>query len=164
MKLKLLYVFLFFACIGILDAVYLTSEHYSNEIPPCSTSIWVDCGKVLGSKYAMFGPLPVAVLGLVFYSSVAGLAVVRISVERSMTWSDKIWQFISQFIRGEQITFEQFLYYCQLLATVSALAFSAYFVYLQLAVLQAICIYCMVSAVNSVILFSLTMAERHINE
>lgn len=143
----------------MLDASYLTMEHYSNEIPPCSTSIWVDCGKVLRSSYSMVGPVPLAVLGLMFYGSMVGLALIRIAVEKRQTWVDEVWRLVEKALSIKGVTFEQLLWYGQLLATVCALLFSAYFVYLQLIVIESICLYCMFSAMNSLILFGLTVVE-----
>src|SRR3989338_1675700 len=53
--------------LGILDSVYLTKAHYSNFIPPCTNSIFVDCGKVLRSQYSVVFGFPLAFLGLIHY-------------------------------------------------------------------------------------------------
>src|SRR5699024_7132303 len=95
---------LFIAVLGILDASYLTYEHYSKSIPPCSTSIWVDCGKVLSSKYSMVGPFPLSLLGLVFYSSMFGLAAVRLVVEKEMTVKDMLWRMVEKYARPRALT------------------------------------------------------------
>ncbi len=154
-------VILIFALIGILDAGYLTMEHYSNEIPPCSTSPWVDCGKVLKSQYAQVGPIPVAVLGLTFYTSLFFLVITRLSLVRQLSFREKIWEkFQSLFGVARKWELSGFLKDLQLLMTISAVLFSIYFVYLQLAVIHAICLYCMVSAVNTILLFGVTFWER----
>lgn len=53
---------------GFLLATYLTILHYKNIIPPCSIS--GGCEKVLTSQYASVGPVPVALLGSIFYLAV----------------------------------------------------------------------------------------------
>ena len=54
--------------LGFLDATYLTILHYKNIIPPCN--ITNGCETVLASKYAMIGPISVALLGSLFYLSI----------------------------------------------------------------------------------------------
>lgn len=54
--------------LGFLDAAYLTILHYKNIIPPCTVTS--GCETVLASKYAMLGPIPVSLLGSLFYLSV----------------------------------------------------------------------------------------------
>lgn len=122
------------AVMGLIDAGYLTWEHYSQVIPPCpaNPSIWVDCGVVLRSKYAVMGGVPLAVWGVVNY----GLLLVWLIVARL---TRKFWAKI--LILGQ---------------TFVGLTASIYFVYLQLGVIKSICTYCMVSALVSLILFILS--------
>jgi uncharacterized membrane protein len=159
MKKKFIYVILVLSVIGILDTSYLTYEHYSGTVPPCSTSIWVDCGKVLKSKYAMVGPLPLAVLGLAFYSTMLGLSLIRLAVHKEMTIKDVLWKMVERYARPRALTLEKIVYYFQLIATSSALLSSIYFVYIQLGVLRAICLYCMFSAILSMTMFIVTVIE-----
>jgi uncharacterized membrane protein len=49
---------------GFIDSLYLTILHYKNIAPPCTLH---GCEKVLTSAYSMFGPIPVALLGVIFY-------------------------------------------------------------------------------------------------
>lgn len=157
----LLFITLGFAILGILDAGYLTVEHYSNQIPPCSISAFADCGKVLKSKYAMVGPVPLAVLGMVYYASVFAVVGSRILLTPKMNWMQTLWTKVQSIINpAKRWGLPDFLRDMQLLMTGTGVLFSAYFVYLQLGVIKAICLYCMVSAINSVILFGLTIAER----
>ncbi len=147
------------AFIGIFDAGFLTKEHYSNSIPPCSTSIWVDCGRVLKSQYAMIGPLPLAVLGLAYYSTMFGLGVVRLMIEKQPTVKDMLWKMVEKYARPHSWTLEKMLFVFQMLIASSAFLFSLYFVYLQLVVIGAICLYCMGSALLSTVLFLITFIE-----
>lgn len=54
--------------LGFLDASYLTILHYKNIIPPCS--IAHGCETVLTSKFAVIGPVPIALLGVGFYLAI----------------------------------------------------------------------------------------------
>ncbi|MEO8582053.1 MAG: vitamin K epoxide reductase family protein [Patescibacteria group bacterium] len=150
---------LIISSLGILDASFLTYEHYSNAVPPCSNSIWVDCGKVLKSKYAMVGELPLSVLGLAFYSSMLGLSLVRLFVEKELTFKEVLWKIVERYARPRALTIEKLLFYGQAAATSSAVLMSLYLVYLQLAVIHAICLYCMFSAVLSLTMFIVTLTE-----
>ena len=157
----LLLITLGFAILGILDATYLTIEHYSNEIPPCSISAFADCGKVLRSKYAMVGPVPLSVLGIVYYASVFALVSARVILSPKMSWMQTMWSKVQSIVHpAKKWGLPEFLRDMQLLMTLTGVVFSAYFVYLQLGVIKAICLYCMVSAINSMILFGLTVGER----
>ena len=130
-RLALPYVIVILAILGALDAAYLTWEHYHYVVPPCSIHWWLsDCGKVLSSKYSVVFGIPLALFGVMQYLSEAVLAVLSFSYKQS--WAFKL---------------------LILFSTVGAI-FSAYFVYLMLGVLGAICWYCMGSAVISVLLFA----------
>jgi uncharacterized membrane protein len=150
---------LFIATLGILDTSYLTFEHYSSSIPPCSVSIWVDCGKVLSSRYSMVGPIPLSLLGLAFYSSMFGLAAARLAVEKEMTIKDLLWKVMEKFARPRSVSLQNMLFYVQVVATSIGIAVSTYLVYLQVEVLGSICLYCMFSATLSLLLFVVTFAE-----
>ncbi len=133
----LLKVGILLALLGIADSGYLTYEHFSNSIPPCSDSIFVDCGKVLGSEYSMVAGVPLATLGLFHYSALLGVLV-----------------FLFKTVQSPHQRLVQRVLVLQGIA--GALA-STYFVYLMLGVIQAICLYCMVSAINSFVLLPVTL-------
>lgn len=157
---KILYIVIFFALVGMIDSIYLTMEHYSNEIPPCSTSIWVDCGKVLRSEYATIGAIPISLFGLVFYSTIFGLAAVRLALGSiPQTQQDKMWEILQKIVYPKNLSFRQWLLLVQLILTAAGLLSSAYLVYIQLGIIQSICLYCMISAVNTVILFGASVYE-----
>ncbi len=117
--------------VGLVDATYLSYKHFANVIPPCSTSIWADCGGVLTSQYAYIFGIPLAYIGLVHYSLVSIFAILIVyNYKRVYAYILVILSFIGLFA-------------------------SIYFVYLQLIPLRAICSYCMVSAIVSLVLFML---------
>lgn len=123
--------FLTLIVMGLTDASYLTWEHYSQTIPPCSTSIFVDCGRVLDSPYAVVFGIPLALLGGLHYAIMLVIAIAVFLTSKSL--------------------FQRLLF----LSTAAGILVSIYLVYLQLAVIGAICLYCMASAVISLLLYIL---------
>lgn len=128
--------FVFFSVLGFLDAAYLTAEHYFRLPLPCS--ILQGCEKVTTSPYSMFAGLPVALFGAVYY-----LVVIVLTVLYFDTGKTRLLSFLGRFV---------FL----------GLAASLYFLYIQLFVINAVCIYCLGSILTSTALFVLGLwALRH---
>src|SRR3989338_3922215 len=65
--------FLIVSFIGFLDSSYLTVQHYRGEPPSCA--IFTGCETVAESKYAVAGPIPLALLGLLYYLAIFILTV-----------------------------------------------------------------------------------------
>lgn len=126
--------FLLFAVLGFGDATYLTIEHYANSIPPCS--IVDGCETVLTSTYATIGPVPLALLGALYYLVMVVLTVLYLDT-RSARW----------------------LRYATYIATVGFVV-SVGLVALQFFVLHAVCLYCMGSAAFTTALFVAGMVLR----
>ena len=115
--------------LGLADSLYLTYQHYSDVIPPCSVNPLIDCGKVLGSQYATIYGVPLALLGAMHYAVLTGLMGASLYLQNV-----RIFQLgLAQSFIGAVI--------------------SAYLVYLQIGVLSAICLFCMGSAIISFTLF-----------
>jgi dihydroorotate dehydrogenase len=115
--------------LGILDASYLTYEHFSAALPPCSTGFFSDCGKVLTSEYSLIFNIPLSLIGIFYYSSLA-------------------------FLLGSAFfTKRKHIHVALLFLTTFGFFSSLYFVYLQIFIIGAICVYCMVSAFLSTFLF-----------
>lgn len=117
---------------GFLDAAYL-SLRYFQGLPPVCTLLH-GCAIVTASRYAAVGPVPVAVLGAAYYLLILALAVGYLDLQR-LAWL----RLASAF-------------------TVVGFSVSAVLVYLQLVVLRAVCLYCFLSAVSSLLLFILGCA------
>ncbi len=156
---KLIIATLIFSLIGLLDAGYLTWKHYAQVIPPCSTSVFVDCGKVLHSSYAVMLGVPVALLGVFYYAFMAKLAVIRLSSEKVQKWAFS-WVIFHKLLPKRWQRHEDLYLEWQVIAATAGITFSAYFMYLQLIVIQSICLYCVLSAMNSAILFGLVIYQR----
>ena len=58
---------LLFSLFGFFDALYLSYEHYTNQLPPCALGAVFDCGHVLRSEYAVILGIPLAVIGVIYY-------------------------------------------------------------------------------------------------
>lgn len=119
--------------LGLIDASYLAAKHYSGTIPTCA--IVKGCEAVTTSQYATIG-LPaveggvsVALLGAIYY-----LIVLIISVVIIETKNDVLKKFLAGF-------------------SVIGLLASIWFISLQLFVLKALCLYCLVSAFSSTSIF-----------
>lgn len=116
------------SAIGLLDATYLTVKHYRGGIPPCTIH---GCEVVLTSPQSEIAGVPVALLGTLYYATILALMLAyMISKKETVV------------LHAAYITPAGFIA-------------SAYFVYLQLFVINAICLYCMASATTSTILFIL---------
>lgn len=115
--------------LGFLDATYLTIEHYRGVIPPCG--ILEGCEEVTTSSYSQVLGIPVALGGSIFYFVIFILSILKFEQENN-----------------------KFLKYAALLTPFGFLS-SLWFLYLQLFVIKAICIYCMFSLLTSTTLFVL---------
>lgn len=123
----LIIAFLLVSFLGFLDAGYLTVEHFRGVPPPCT--ILEGCEKVTTSEYSVIWGVPVALGGAIYYLAVFLLIILY-------------------FDRKNEIFLNLASY-----ATIAGLLASAWFTYLQLFVIKAICLYCLFSALTSTTLF-----------
>ena len=107
------------ALLGMAISGYLTTVHYADRPIICAGIS--SCETVNTSTYASVGGVPVALLGLGAYSTIALLAL----LSRRLSWA------------LPALTFT---------ALVGVL-YSAYLTWVELAVLHAICLWCVTSAV-----------------
>jgi len=129
---KLILYSLVLAFFGFLDAAYLTILHYKNIIPPCSLQ---GCEKVLTNTYSMVGPIPVALLGVIFYLIVILTCLVIL-------------------IEGMKSLLEFFHF------TVAAgFLFSAVLFFIQFSILHSFCQYCLLSEIISTGIFVLSLLK-----
>ncbi len=126
---KLFCVLLSFSLVGLIDSVYLTYEHYAKIIPPCTIGSLFDCGTVINSSYAYIFDIPVSVWGVVHYS-ILFLTIILFLIYKTNQWV-RVFSFFSTL----------------------GFLFSTYFVYVQIIILKALCFYCILSAINSFIIF-----------
>ncbi|HJR54284.1 MAG TPA: vitamin K epoxide reductase family protein [Gemmatimonadota bacterium] len=116
------------ALVGFADAAYLTASHYAGASVFCGAA--GGCETVLASEFATLGPVPVALIGAVYYG-VASL----IAWTPATGWS-----------RGVALA----------LAGLTGMAFvvSALLFWLQADVIDAWCRFCLVSAAITTLLFA----------
>ena len=114
--------------VGFLDATYLSVKHFMGSMPICS--VLNGCEGVLTSSYSAVGLVPVALLGSIYYALIFVLTVAYIDLRRSEVIVAAAW--------------------------FTAVGFTAtlWFVYLQVFVIRALCLYCMLSAVTAALLFA----------
>jgi uncharacterized membrane protein len=120
---------------GVLDASYISYEKITGVIPPCTVQF--KCGQVLSSPWANIGPIPLAVIGLLFYSLFFILSVSFYLGRKEIM--------ISNF----RIKIEKAL---ALQGTFGAV-FSLYLLFVMGVILKAWCVYCLLSAVTCIMLF-----------
>ena len=118
--------------IGFLDASYLTTKYYLGT--PLNCSVFEGCELVTTSQYATIFAIPVALLGAFYYLLIFIL---------SFMYLDAGVHFITRMLPP---------------LTLIGFFASVWFVYLQLFVIRAICIYCMGSAASSTILLIMGLA------
>ncbi len=126
--------FLAIAILGFGDATYLTVEHFTGGIPPCS--VINGCEKVLTSPYATIGPAPIALVGALYYLVLIVLVVLYMDTHGDLWLRTATW-----------------------IATIG-FAISLVLIFLQVSVLHAICLYCMGSAASTTLLFLLGFPVR----
>jgi uncharacterized membrane protein len=117
------------ALIGLGVASYLTYVHYEDIKPVCG--LGGDCVKVQTSEWSKLAGVPVAVLGLVAYATIL----------------------ISLFAPGEEALI------VGALASLVGFGFSAYLTYRELFTIDAICQWCVASAIVMTLLAVVTTAR-----
>ena len=120
---------LLLAAAGIGVAGYLTYVHYG-ELSPVCVGGGGGCERVQNSEYSEIAGIPVALFGLLTYIAIAAAQAVYTDTTRL-------------FAAG---------------AAVIAFAFSLYLTYLELFVIDAICQWCVASAVIATLLAPTTVA------
>ncbi len=122
------------AIIGLADSIYLTIIKLTNEKGLCLQGIG-DCWSVNTSRYSEIAGIPVSLLGAGAYAAL----LLLFSLEtRTGFWHEY----------SPMIVFG---------ITLAGLIFSAYLTYLEVAVIKAICPFCVLSAVVMAGLFVLSI-------
>ncbi len=120
----------FLAVCGIAVATYLTIVHYDTGALVCTVG---DCHAVQTSKYSSVGPIPVAVLGLGMYLTIGAISLVR-------------WRRPDL---SSTLTMASFA------IVLAGVVYAAYLTYLELNVINAVCQWCVLSALITLgLLFS----------
>lgn len=120
---------LLLATVGFFVAAYLTVEHYLGQVPACS--FLSGCEVVTTSEYATIGPFPISLLGAGYFLAVWVSLLALLQTGRKI-----------------------FLSITGVFTALGALI-AAGLLYLQVFVLEAVCIYCVTSDSISLLLFIL---------
>ena len=116
--------------LGFIDTLYLTYEHFTGA--PVNCSILNGCDKVLTSSYSSILDVPLALIGTLYYLLVLALMAAYLGQKNKA---------VIKYLLG---------------LTSLGFIISLFLVYLQFFVLKALCLYCMISALSSTLLFILT--------
>lgn len=115
--------------IGFVDAAYLTADHFLTLPLPCTFNN--GCDTVLTSAYATIAGIPISLLGVLYYLFVLSLSL-------------SLYTSTNPRVRAARLI---------LMATSIGVIASAYLFYLQIAVIHALCMYCLGSATTTILLF-----------
>ena len=114
-----------FALVGFVDATYLTVAHYANFIPPCSIG---GCEVVTTSSYSVILGVPLALIGALYYLFILVMFVHHI--DKRILWPIQVISWVT---------------------TLGVIGY-LYLFYVQVGILKAICIYCMLSSAMTALL------------
>lgn len=118
--------------LGISDATYLTYQKLQGTIPPCTPGF--QCETVLDSPWANIGPVPLSALGLFFYSIVFIFATLTLLEKKVVIGK----------LKNEDILMT--------LAIIGG-GVSLFLVFLMAVLIQAWCVYCLISAIICALIF-----------
>ena len=120
------------AMVGITEALYVARASYMGQTMWC---IFFDgCNAVTQSPYARLFGVPMSYFGVIYYLCALGLAALFV---------------VNPFLRG--------LRYGVLAFTVFGVGYSAFSMVLQVRFIRAICSYCVISAVITVLLLAVAL-------
>lgn len=121
--------------LGVLDSIYLAWVKLTGSYATCGPI--GNCEAVNSSRYAEIAGVPIALIGILGYLAI--LAVVLLEVRHP------------EFKEGLRLAFFGF--------TLTGTIYSAYLTYVEIAILNAICPYCVLSAVLMLLLFSISILK-----
>jgi uncharacterized membrane protein len=123
---------------GFADALYLTISHLRQHTLGCS--ILTGCDEVLTSTYSEIGGIPLALFGVVYYLTLVAGAIAWFQTEKKGLFSVILSINIAGFIA------------------------SMLLVYVQWALIQAFCQYCVLSAVITTVMLVILLFARTNNK
>ena len=129
-----------FTVIGLLDSIYLTWLKLSGELAACGGI--GDCESVNASIYSRIvvkgvGEIPIALMGVVSYLLIFAFLRLELRDDAMGHWAPMV-------VFGLSLT---------------GTLYSIYLTYIEIAVLRAICPYCVVSAIAILVIFVISVAR-----
>jgi len=122
--------------IGFGISTYLTIEHFQNKLLPCPATGFVNCQKVTTSGYSHLFGVPVALLGLIFYT---GMVVINFP---------PLWRARAPWLAVARLAM-----------AVSGICFVLYLLAAELFSIKAICLWCTGVHLTTFILFVLVVVS-----
>ena len=132
MKKAYFWVFGILILLGFADSVFLTWEHYALTSIGCPVSPWINCLAVTSSKYSEIFGIPLSLLGSFYY------VLLSFFLLRSNGNAKK-----------DNKMFKHFF----LLTSSFGVLFSLYLTYIQAFEIKLFCLYCLLSAIISLLIF-----------
>ncbi len=124
------------AIAGMGVAAYLTYTHYADQ--PIACGGLGECETVQNSEYATLVTIPVALLGILFYAGFLALVLARMA---RLPLTEE-WAPLAAFSM-----------------TLAGVAFAAYLTYIELFVLEALCIWCLALAAIVTVAWLITIVD-----
>lgn len=117
--------------IAFVDTAYLASEHYFGKTVVCA--FFNGCDRVLSSSYSAVFGIPISYIGAIYYAVLLGLILMY------------------AFNGNENIL--------KLILGLTGIGFltSFFLVYVQVFIIRALCLYCLISAISSTVLFLIAL-------
>lgn len=126
--------------IGFLDSLYLSWLEFTHREAFCAGS--GDCQTVANSPYSEIAGIPIAVLGIGAYLVILGLLYLE---QKGEFWRE----YSPLMIFGISLV---------------GVIYSIYLTYIEIAVIYAICPYCVISAIAMLLIFVMSIARLTIND
>ena len=123
------------ALVGLGVSAYLTYEHYSTSATlACPETGAINCVKVTSSSYSELAGVPVALLGLLYHLGLVALCL-PVAWRATSPWVSRL----------------------RIAALAGGVAFVVYLVWAELFRIDAICLWCTVIHVSTVVLFAIVV-------
>ncbi|MBI2037037.1 MAG: vitamin K epoxide reductase family protein [Candidatus Liptonbacteria bacterium] len=122
---------LILALFGIVDSAYLLQHELSGAPLSCDIQNFSGCNIVASSPYSRIFDIPLAAFGVLFYGVIFVLAALELAV------------------------FDRLLRRALQVISLVGILSSLYFTFIQVFVINALCIYCVISALIALLIFIL---------
>jgi uncharacterized membrane protein len=133
----LIVIFIILSFLGFSDALFLTISHYTIKTVPCVISSF-DCNKVISGPYSTILGVPIALLGVGYYLVLFIIMVAYLDRNQN----------------GMNYRYRKILLLASRL-TIIGLIVSLWLIFLMAFIIKAFCLFCLISALISIILFVL---------
>lgn len=135
MNKKIVYnIIIVLTLLGIVTSGYLTYLHYKPaemKGDVCNINSFVSCSTVNKSPYAELFGFPISILGMMGFAVIGSLAFFRLSYHKELIF------YLSSF----------------------AFAYMVFLTYIEFFVIKAVCIYCILTAIITLLLFIVSCYE-----